>query len=182
MCALSLCITLFLFSSFSLNTFAMLWMIPFGLSAAVRYVTPIKFDYTLLHSHLRIYEVVLLELCSIRVSNELGGGQPKAASLAVRVGLVMVVVEGVSVALVMILLRNVWGKIYSNDKEVVKYVASTMPILAISCFLDGIQSVLSGFLCNTIHFLSFIFFFLIGVWRFFILLMFWCYFDEFRHC
>ncbi|XP_048330326.2 protein DETOXIFICATION 16-like [Ziziphus jujuba] len=102
--------------SICLNTFAILWMIPFGLSAAV----------------------------STRVSNELGGGQPQAASLAVKVGLVMVIIEGVTVALLMILLRNIWGSIYSNEKEVVSYVASTMPILAISCFLDGIQSMLSG--------------------------------------
>ncbi|KAF3436711.1 hypothetical protein FNV43_RR19458 [Rhamnella rubrinervis] len=102
--------------SICLNTYAMLWMVPFGLSAAV----------------------------STRVSNELGGGQPKAASLAVRVGLVMVTIEGGFVALVMILLRNIWGNIYSNGKEVVRNVASIMPILVIACFLDGIQSVLSG--------------------------------------
>lgn len=92
-----------------------------------------------------------MSICSTRVSNELGGGQPHAASLAAKVGLVMVIIEGVTVALVMILLRGIWGSIYSNENEVVsnenevvRYVASTMPILAISCFLDGIQSMLSG--------------------------------------
>lgn len=145
---------IFFFFSLSLNSFAMLWMIPFGLSAAVRYVMEIEFGnilmcWMLLSSMLFI--VTLICTCSTRVSNELGGGQPKAASLAVRVGFVMAMVEGVSVALVMILLRNIWGSIYSNDKEVVRYVASTMPILAISSFLDGIQSVLSGFLYNIIH-------------------------------
>ncbi|KAF3437231.1 hypothetical protein FNV43_RR19984 [Rhamnella rubrinervis] len=102
--------------SICLSTFMMLFVIPFGLSAAV----------------------------STRVSNELGGGQPKSAILAARVGLVMVMIEGVSVAVLMILLRHIWGSIYSNDKEVIRYVASTMPILAISCFLDGFQGVLSG--------------------------------------
>ncbi|KAJ4850883.1 hypothetical protein Tsubulata_007128 [Turnera subulata] len=40
--------------------------------------------------------------------------------------------------------RNVWGYVYTNDKELVKYLASVMPILALSNFMDGIQGVLSG--------------------------------------
>ncbi|XP_023912822.2 protein DETOXIFICATION 16-like [Quercus suber] len=98
------------------NTFGLLWMIPFGLGAAV----------------------------SIRVSNELGAGKPKAARLAVRVVLVMAITEGMLVGLLMILLRNIWGHVYSHEQEVVKYVAVMMPIVALSSFLDGIQGVLSG--------------------------------------
>ena len=45
---------------------------------------------------------------------------------------------------VVILLRGNWGKIYSNQKEIINYVGIMMPIVAISSFLDGIQSVLSG--------------------------------------
>ncbi|KAL5544916.1 hypothetical protein UlMin_008700 [Ulmus minor] len=102
--------------SICLNTFGMLWMVSFGLSAAV----------------------------STRVSNELGAGRPKAARLAVRVALVLVIVEGLLMGLVVILLRGNWGKIYSNQKEIINYVGIMMPIVAISSFLDGIQSVLSG--------------------------------------
>ncbi|KAK9115050.1 hypothetical protein Syun_021847 [Stephania yunnanensis] len=102
--------------SVSLNTCAMVWMIPFGLGGAI----------------------------STRVSNELGAGHPQAARLAVRVVLFLAVVEGIVVGLIMILIRNVWGYAYSNEEEVVKYFASMMPILATSHFLDGIQSVLSG--------------------------------------
>ena len=81
---------------------------------------------------------------SIRVSNELGAGKPKAARLAVRVVLVMAITEGMLVGLLMILLRNIWGHVYSHEQEVVKYVAVMMPIVALSSFLDGIQGVLSG--------------------------------------
>ncbi|TKY61034.1 MATE efflux family protein 6 [Spatholobus suberectus] len=48
----------------------------------------------------------------------------------------------------MILLRNIWGHVYSNDKEVIRYLSVMMPILAISSFLDGIQSALSGILAG----------------------------------
>ncbi|WCJ42192.1 MATE efflux family protein [Euphorbia peplus] len=102
--------------SISLNTSGLVWMIPFGLGCAV----------------------------SIRVSNELGAGNSKAASLAAKVVLGMTIIEGVLVGVLMILVRDVWGKVYSNEKQVIKYVSSMMPLLAASSFLDSIQSVLSG--------------------------------------
>ncbi|KAK1384095.1 Protein DETOXIFICATION [Heracleum sosnowskyi] len=102
--------------SISLNTTANFWMIPFGLSASV----------------------------STRVANELGAGHPQAARLAVYVVFTMALTEGILVGMVMLLIRNVWGYAYSNEEEVVKYVAIMMPILAISNFFDGLMTVLSG--------------------------------------
>ncbi|XP_061343670.1 protein DETOXIFICATION 16-like isoform X2 [Gastrolobium bilobum] len=102
--------------SICLNTTALVWMIPFGLSGAV----------------------------STRVSNELGAGHPHAARLAVRVVFVIAIIEGILVGTVTILIRNIWGYAYSNEVEVVKYVATMLPILATSNFLDGLQCVLSG--------------------------------------
>ena len=58
--------------------------------------------------------------------------------------MVTAIVEGILVGAVLILIRNVWGKAYSNEEVVVKYVANMMPILAVSNFLDGLQCVLSG--------------------------------------
>ncbi|CAI9113484.1 OLC1v1014095C1 [Oldenlandia corymbosa var. corymbosa] len=102
--------------SICLNTAATVWMIPYGLSNAI----------------------------STRVSNELGAGHPKTARLAVYVVLLTALTEGILVGLVLILIRNVWGYAYSNDVEVVKYVALMLPILATSNLVDGIQCVLSG--------------------------------------
>lgn len=102
--------------SVSLNTAATVWMIPFGLSGAV----------------------------STRVSNELGAGHPQAAQLAVHVVLGMAVTEGILVGIVLLLIRNIWGYAYSNEVEVVRYVATMLPILAASNFMDGLQCVLSG--------------------------------------
>ncbi|XP_023515399.1 protein DETOXIFICATION 16-like isoform X2 [Cucurbita pepo subsp. pepo] len=102
--------------SICLNIFGLFWMISFGLSAAV----------------------------SIRVSNELGAGRPRAARMAAYVALVMVVVEGVLVGVLMVLLRDVWGRVYSEEEEVVRYLATMMPTVAVSSFFDGVQSVLSG--------------------------------------
>ena len=86
---------------------------------------------------------------STRVSNELGAGRPQAARLAVRVVILLAVAEGFLVGLLSIAVRDVWGYLYTNDEEVVKYFASIMPVLATSNFMDGIQGVLSGM--NTIN-------------------------------
>lgn len=98
---------------------------------------------------------------STRVSNELGAGHPQAARLAVRIVLLMAITEGILVGLLLILIRNVWGYAYSNEIEVVRYVAIMMPILATSNFLDGVQCALSGFpLHLNTHLMSPSFFFL----------------------
>ncbi|XVF12255.1 hypothetical protein REPUB_Repub08aG0099900 [Reevesia pubescens] len=101
-----------------INTTAVIWIIPFGLSSAA----------------------------SIRVSNKLGAEDPEAAHLAVHVVLVLAVSQGILLGLVLILMRNICGYAYSNDVEVVRYFSAMIPILATSNFIDGVQCVLSGFL------------------------------------
>lgn len=78
------------------------------------------------------------------MSNELGAGRPAAAKLAAILVMIVAVIEGLLLGTVLILIRNVWGYAYSNEQEVVKYVADMVPIIAVSSFLDGLQCVLSG--------------------------------------
>ncbi|PWZ16695.1 Protein DETOXIFICATION 16 [Zea mays] len=99
-----------------LNTMWMVYTIPSGLSSAI----------------------------SIRVSNELGAGNPHAARLSVYVSGIMCLAEGLFFAVITVLVRDVWGYLYSNEEEVVKHVSIMMPILATSDFMDGIQCTLSG--------------------------------------
>lgn len=54
--------------------------------------------------------------------------------------------EGLVIALTIILLRRVWGYMYSNNQEVVSYIAKMLPILGISFLIDGLHSSLSGVL------------------------------------
>lgn len=88
---------------------------------------------------------------STRVSNELGAGHAEAARLAVWVAVIMIITEAIVVGLVLVLIRNIWGYAYSYELEVVKYVASMMPILAASHFLEGLQCVLSGSFLTSLH-------------------------------
>ncbi|XP_075634341.1 protein DETOXIFICATION 16-like [Castanea sativa] len=102
--------------SISLNTCWMVYMISVGLGVAI----------------------------STRVSNEMGAGCPHGARLALRVMITFALSEGATIAITTLLVRNVWGKLYSREEEVIRYVARMMPLLALSDFLDGFQCVLSG--------------------------------------
>ncbi|XP_078157571.1 protein DETOXIFICATION 16-like isoform X5 [Carex rostrata] len=100
--------------SITLNTMWMVYMIPTGLSSA------------------------------IRVSNELGSGNPRGIQLSVFAAFIICLTGGIIVAIITIFVRNIWGFLYSNETEVVKYVSAMMPVLAASDFMDGIQCTLSG--------------------------------------
>ncbi|KAI9175035.1 hypothetical protein LWI28_026430 [Acer negundo] len=102
--------------SISMNTSSVFFRIPFGFGSAV----------------------------STRVSNELGAGRPYFARLAVQIVMFLAVTEGILLSLAAFALRGIWGYVYTNDEEVVRYMATIMPVLAISNFMDGIQTVLSG--------------------------------------
>ena len=58
--------------------------------------------------------------------------------------MVLGIVSSVSVGLAIILVRNLWGYAYSNEKEVVEYIARMMPILAVTFLFDDLQCVISG--------------------------------------
>ncbi|KAM2657947.1 hypothetical protein EV1_013261 [Malus domestica] len=100
--------------SISLNTSALTYMIPLGLGGAAR------------------------------VSNEFGARRPRLARPATFVTLFMVATEGIVAVAVIILGQKVWGYCSTTKKEVVDYVGEILPWVAISHFIDGIQSVLSG--------------------------------------
>ncbi|XP_047320678.1 protein DETOXIFICATION 16-like [Impatiens glandulifera] len=102
--------------SISLNTCSLVYMIPMGLGATV----------------------------SVRVSNELGAGRPRAARLAVCIALFLVTTEGVVVGTIMIVGRRIWGYCYSKEEKVISYVAEMLILLAGSHFIDGVPSILSG--------------------------------------
>ena len=92
-----------------------------------------------------VVTIIVLTSVSIRVSNELGAGRPRLARLAIWVALSLVVVEGTSVAAAMILGRKGWGYCFSSEEEVVKYVDEMLVLIAVCHFIDGIQTIFSGF-------------------------------------
>ncbi|XP_020217683.1 protein DETOXIFICATION 17 [Cajanus cajan] len=102
--------------SICLNTSGILWMVPFGVSAAG----------------------------STRISNELGAGKPTTAYLAVKVSMFLAFTVGILEFAVLMSAWKVWGHAFTNVHEVVLYVTSMVPILASFAFIDSIQTVFQG--------------------------------------
>jgi len=102
--------------SICLTTLALCYMIPFGIGAAV----------------------------STRVGNELGAGRPQAAKGSVVIAVSFGLVEGFLMATLLFSVRHQWGKVFSNEGEVIDYVARCIPLLTTMQIMDSIQGVLSG--------------------------------------
>jgi MATE family multidrug resistance protein len=102
--------------SICLTTLALCYMIPFGIGAAA----------------------------STRVGNELGGGRPEAAKGAVAIAVSLGTLEGILMATLLFSIRHQWGKAFSNEPEVIDYVARCIPVLVAMQIMDSIQGVLSG--------------------------------------
>ncbi|XP_010427938.1 PREDICTED: protein DETOXIFICATION 14-like [Camelina sativa] len=81
---------------------------------------------------------------STRVANELGAGNPKQARMAVYTVMVITGVESIMVSAIVFAARNVIGYLFSSEIEVVDYVRSMAPLVALSVIFDALHAVLSG--------------------------------------
>ncbi|KAL8470841.1 hypothetical protein ACS0TY_033420 [Phlomoides rotata] len=102
--------------SVSLNTVSTLYAIPFGLASAA----------------------------STRISNELGAGRPQGARLSVIALMLLAGVNALIISVGLFASRNVFGYIFSNEKEVVNYVADFAPLVCLTVITDNIQGTLAG--------------------------------------
>ncbi|KAL9148894.1 hypothetical protein ABFS82_12G073600 [Erythranthe guttata] len=102
--------------SVCLNTISTLYAIPFGLGAAA----------------------------STRISNQLGAGKPEGARLSLIALMLLAAIDAIVISASVFASRNVFGYIFSNEKEVVDYVTIMAPLVCLSIIIDSIQGVLSG--------------------------------------
>ncbi|VAH85659.1 unnamed protein product [Triticum turgidum subsp. durum] len=85
---------------------------------------------------------------SVRVSNELGAGNPKSAFFSVWVVTSLCAAISVVFAIVMLCLRNHISYLFTESEIVSDAVADLCPLLAITLILNGIQPVLSVLLLD----------------------------------
>uniref|UniRef100_A0A7N2MCB8 Uncharacterized protein n=1 Tax=Quercus lobata TaxID=97700 RepID=A0A7N2MCB8_QUELO len=81
---------------------------------------------------------------SVRVSNELGAGNPKSASFSVTVVTLISFIISVISALVVLALRDVISYAFTQGETVAAAVSDLCPLLALTLLLNGIQPVVSG--------------------------------------
>ncbi|KAK2978783.1 hypothetical protein RJ640_011311 [Escallonia rubra] len=81
---------------------------------------------------------------SVRVSNELGAGHPKAAAFSVVTVTWISIVISVIAGIVVLALRDVISYGFTDGEIVANAVSDLCPLLALTLALNGVQPVLSG--------------------------------------
>ncbi|KAK9267367.1 hypothetical protein L1049_009792 [Liquidambar formosana] len=81
---------------------------------------------------------------SVRVSNELGRGNPKSAAFSVAIVNLVSFIVAVIEASVVLALRHVISYAFTSGEMVANAVSDLCPFLAVTLILNGVQPVLSG--------------------------------------
>lgn len=82
--------------------------------------------------------------CSVRVSNELGGGKPNTAKLSVLVNVLTSGVLGIIFAVTIIATRDYFPLMFTDKPRVTQKTSKLGYLLAATIFLNSIQPVLHG--------------------------------------
>ncbi|XP_042509200.1 protein DETOXIFICATION 33-like [Macadamia integrifolia] len=81
---------------------------------------------------------------SVRISNELGAGRPRAAKFSIIVVVLTSALIGVMFLASILYLRNVYALPFTNSPEVAKAVSHLAVIFAFTLLLNSVQPVLTG--------------------------------------
>ncbi|TVU38876.1 hypothetical protein EJB05_12271, partial [Eragrostis curvula] len=81
---------------------------------------------------------------SVRVGNELGAGNPRAAAFSVLVVTSLSLAVAVVCAVVVLFLRDHLSYFFTGGEAVARAVSDLCPLLAVTLVLNGVQPVLSG--------------------------------------
>ncbi|KAF7829314.1 protein DETOXIFICATION 29 [Senna tora] len=81
---------------------------------------------------------------SVRVSNELGAAHPRTAKFSLVVAVITSFLMGVLMSLLLIIFREQYPGLFSNDIQVQNMVVKLTPMLALCIIINNVQPVLSG--------------------------------------
>ncbi|XP_045828316.1 protein DETOXIFICATION 48 [Trifolium pratense] len=68
---------------------------------------------------------------STRIGNELGANRPQKARISMIVSLFCAIILGLGAMLFTTLMRNQWGKFFTNDKEILELTSIVLPIVGL---------------------------------------------------
>jgi MATE family multidrug resistance protein len=88
----------------------------------------------------------------VRVSNELGKGNAKAARFSIKVALLTSVIIGIILWILCLVFSNEIAYLFTSNEEIAESVSRLHVLLAFSVLLNSIYPVLSGkyFILNSI--------------------------------
>ncbi|KAL5525226.1 ERC1_3 [Sanghuangporus sanghuang] len=83
---------------------------------------------------------------SVRIGNLLGERNAHRANIASKAALLVVSAIEVTNSAILLVFRNKWGYLFNDDSEVVRLVASILPLVALYQIVDGLQVCCAGVL------------------------------------
>ena len=81
---------------------------------------------------------------SVRISNELGAGRPRAAKFSILVVVMTSALLGLAFFILVLSLKDVYGLPFTNSPDVVEAVSSLAVLFAFTLLLNSVQPVLTG--------------------------------------
>ncbi|XP_010528103.1 PREDICTED: protein DETOXIFICATION 29-like [Tarenaya hassleriana] len=81
---------------------------------------------------------------SVRVSNELGANHPRTAKFSLVVAVISSTMVGILISAVLLLFRQQYPVLFTEDEDVRVVVRDLTPMLALSIVINNVQPVLSG--------------------------------------
>ncbi|GAA5877766.1 hypothetical protein JCM3774_000749 [Rhodotorula dairenensis] len=92
------------------------------------------------------FQYALSVAAAVRIGNLLGAQKPHLARVASRLTIAIAIVcSGVN-SILLLLLRNVWGTLFSSEPEIIKLVADVLPLVAAFQLWDGLSGAMGGVL------------------------------------
>ncbi|KAG0250209.1 hypothetical protein BG011_008575 [Mortierella polycephala] len=83
---------------------------------------------------------------SNRVGNLIGMGDARSAKVASRVSIALSIIFGMANSTMLIIFKGGWGRLFSDDQDVVNTVAAILPLVALFQISDGLAGVGGGVL------------------------------------
>ncbi|XP_038701296.1 protein DETOXIFICATION 53-like [Tripterygium wilfordii] len=89
--------------------------------------------------------------CSIstRIGHALGANQPSRAKWSATIGLSMAIGFGLTISGFLVALKSVWGKLYTNEQQVLDLVTAALPIIGLCELGNSPQTAACGVLTGT---------------------------------
>ncbi|KAJ6725671.1 PROTEIN DETOXIFICATION 31 [Salix purpurea] len=95
-------------------------------------------------NHLALQHQHINAAISVRVSNELGAAHPRTARFSLVVATLASLLIGLVIALALVLARNHYPDLFTNDARVKELVKELTPLLAACVIINNVQPALSG--------------------------------------
>ena len=89
--------------------------------------------------------------CSVRVSNELGVGHPRATKFSVIIAVATSLLIGIICMVILLLVKDKFSVLFTDSKVIQAAVSKLAIFLAVTMLLNSVQPVLSGTILYIIY-------------------------------